>query len=90
MELLAPSGNFLKLKSAILYGADAVYLAGQHYGLRSGSDNFTDFELQEAVQFAHSRKRKVYVTLNAFLHEHDMIFLPEYVDFLESIVGRLV
>ena len=84
MELLAPAGNFLKLKSAILYGADAVYLAGPHYGLRGGSDNFSDFELQEAVQFAHSRKRKVYVTLNAFLHEPDMSFLPEYVEFLEE------
>ncbi len=82
MELLAPAGNYQKFKSAVLYGADAVYLAGPRYGLRSASDNFSDLELQQAVEFAHARKRKVYVTLNAFLHEADMASLPKYVEFL--------
>ena len=82
MELLAPAGNYQKFKSAVLYGADAVYLAGPRYGLRSASDNFSDLELQQAVEFAHARKRKVYVTLNAFLHEADMVSLPKYVEFL--------
>ena len=82
MELLAPAGNLQKLKSAVLYGADAVYLAGPRFGLRGASDNFSDHELQQSVEFAHSRNCKVYVTLNAFLHESDMVSLPEYVDFL--------
>ena len=82
MELLAPAGNYQKFKSAVLYGADAVYLAGPRYGLRGASDNFSDLELQQAVEFAHARKRKVYVTLNAFLHEADMASLPKYVEFL--------
>ena len=82
MELLAPAGNYQKFKSAVLYGADAVYLAGPRYGLRGASDNFSDLELQQAVEFAHARKRKVYVTLNAFLHEADMSSLPKYVEFL--------
>ena len=67
MELLAPAGNLQKLKSAVLYGADAVYLAGPRFGLRGASDNFSDHELQQSVKFAHSRNCKVYVTLNAFL-----------------------
>ena len=82
MELLAPAGNLKKLKSAVLYGADAVYLAGPRFGLRGASDNFSDHELQQSVEFAHSRNCKVYVTLNAFLHESDMDSLPKYVDFL--------
>ena len=82
MELLAPAGNLQKLKSAVLYGADAVYLAGPRFGLRGASDNFLDHELQQSVEFAHSRNCKVYVTLNAFLHESDMVSLPEYVEFL--------
>ena len=82
MELLAPAGNLQKLKSAVLYGADAVYLAGPRFGLRGASDNFSDHELQQSVEFAHSRNCKVYVTLNAFLHESDMVSLPEYVEFL--------
>ena len=53
MELLAPAGNLNKLKIAVLYGADAVYLAGPKYGLRSASDNFSDTELCEGIQFAH-------------------------------------
>ena len=66
MELLAPAGNLNKLKIAVLYGADAIYLAGPKYGLRCASDNFSDTELYEGVQFAHQNNCKTYVTLNAF------------------------
>ena len=51
-ELLSPAGNFEKMKAAILYGADAVYLAGTRFGMRSAADNFTDDELKEAVDYA--------------------------------------
>ena len=66
MELLAPAGNLNKLKISVLYGADAVYLAGPKYGLRGASDNFSDTELLDGIQFAHRNNCKTYVTLNAF------------------------
>lgn len=83
-ELLAPAGCLERLKVALLYGANAVYLAGQSFGLRSASDNFSEIELQEGVRFAHERDAKVYVTLNAFLHDHELKQLPDYIRFLEE------
>ena len=59
IELLAPAGNMEKMKMAILYGADAVYLAGKGFGLRAYGGNFDNEELEEAVNFAHARGRKV-------------------------------
>ena len=84
-ELLAPAKNLERLKVAIAYGADAVYLGGQKYGLRARADNFTDYNLAQGVVFAHERNAKVYVTLNAFLHDADFEGLEEYCQFLESI-----
>ena len=84
MELLAPAGNLNKLKIAVLYGADAVYLAGPKYGLRSASDNFSDTELLDGIHFAHRNNCKTYVTLNAFLHDKELEDLPDYVSFLEQ------
>ena len=63
-ELLAPAGDLEKLKMAIIYGADAVYLGGERFGLRKGSKNFTLEQIDEGVKFAHSRGKKVYVTMN--------------------------
>ncbi|MBY6272989.1 MAG: collagenase-like protease, partial [Bacillaceae bacterium] len=59
-ELLAPAGNLEKLKVAVLYGADAVYLAGREYGLRSNADNFSLEEMREGVRFARQHGAKVY------------------------------
>lgn len=84
-ELLAPAKNLERLKVAIAYGADAIYLGGQNYGLRARADNFTDYELEQAVVFAHQHHAKIYVTLNAFLHDSDFVGLAEYCHFLESI-----
>ena len=84
-ELLAPAGNLEKLKVAVLYGANAVYLGGQKFGLRSAADNFTSDELIEGVEFAHSRNALVFVVLNAFLHDSDLDELPEFIKFLEEI-----
>lgn len=84
MELLAPAGNLNKLKIAVMYGADAVYLAGPKYSLRGASDNFSDTELCEGVQYAHKNSCKTYVTLNAFLHDKELEDLAEYVVFLEK------
>ena len=84
-ELLAPAGSLDKLKVAISYGADAVYLGGLKFGLRSAAENFTQEELTEGVQFAHERGAKVYVVLNGFLHDSDLSELPEFVKFLDSL-----
>lgn len=84
-ELLAPAGNLEKLKMALIYGADAVYIGGKMFGLRAFSDNFTDMEMKEAVSFAHDLKKRVYVTVNIFAHNDDLRELPEYINFIDSI-----
>ncbi len=65
-ELLAPAGNFEKLKIAIRYGADAVYLAGKEFSLRNFSGNFSEEELFDAVKYAHGKNKKVYLALNIY------------------------
>ena len=67
-ELLSPAGNFEKLKAAILYGADAVYCAGQMFGMRAAADNFTVEELYEAAAYVHARGKKIYLTVNTMPH----------------------
>lgn len=84
-EILAPAGSLDKLKVAVLYGAHAVYVGGQKFGLRTAAENFTPDELKEGVAFAHARGAKVYVVLNSFLHDKDLVELPEFVKFLDSI-----
>lgn len=84
-EILAPSGNFEKMKFAILYGADAVYLAGEQFGMRTASDNFTRDELQKAVEYAHARGVKVYITVNILPHPAEQKRMPEYLEYLNSI-----
>ena len=83
-ELLSPAGNFEKLKAALLYGADAVYLAGTRFGMRSAADNFTDEELYAAAQYVHERGKKIYLTLNTMPHAHEYAPLRA---FLENIKG---
>jgi putative protease len=84
-ELLAPAGNFEKLKYALHYGADAVYLAGQRFGLRAKAGNFTIEELKEAAEYVHARNKKIYVTLNMIPHNEDFEGLDEYISFLKEI-----
>ena len=84
-ELLAPAGNLEKLKIAIIYGADAVYLGGENFGLRAGAKNFTLEELAEGVKFAHDRRKRVYLTLNIIPHNEDLVGLPEYVAKLKGL-----
>lgn len=85
VELLAPAGDLDKLKIAVLYGADAVYLGGESFGLRKRSKNFTVEQIAEGVKFAHERGVKVYVTLNIIPHNDDFQGLEEYVKELEEI-----
>lgn len=83
-ELLAPAGNFSKLKTAFYFGADAAYIGGKEFSLRSFADNFTRGEISAAVEFAHSLHKKIYVTANIFAKNADMALLEDYFSFLQS------
>jgi len=84
MELLAPVGNFECLVAAIEAGCDAVYLGGKLFGARAFSDNFTDNELIEAINYAHLYGVKVYVTVNTLVYEREVDSFLNYVDFLHK------
>ena len=77
-ELLAPAGDMEKLKYAFHYGADAVYLGGPAFGLRAGAGNFSLEEIGEGVKFAHSRGKKVYITVNIFANNSHVDQAEEY------------
>ncbi len=83
-ELLSPAGNFEKLKSALLYGADAVYLAGRQFGMRSQAGNFSIEEIYDAVRLAHGMGKKVYLTLNTMPRTHEYPALREFLDCLRG------
>ena len=77
-ELLSPAGNFEKLKAAILYGADAVYCAGQMFGMRASADNFTVEELYAAAEYVHARGKKIYLTVNTMPHVREYPMLRKF------------
>ncbi len=83
-ELLAPAGNFAKLKTAFYFGADAAYLGGKEFSLRSFADNFTREELVRAVEYAHGLGKKVYVTANIYARNGDLAAMEDYFAFLEQ------
>ncbi len=78
IELLAPAGNLEKLKIAIIYGADAVFIGGQDFSLRARASNFSLEDIKEATSFAHERGKKIYVTTNIIPHDEDLSGLVEY------------
>ena len=84
IELLAPAGDLERLKWACIYGADAVYLGGEKFSLRSNAKNFTIEDIKEGVKFAHERNVKVYVTVNIVFHEDDTKDLVSYLKDLEK------
>lgn len=83
-EILAPAGDFEKLRFAVAYGADAVYLAGKAFGMRTASGNFTPEELAQAVAYCHQRGVKVYVTVNTMPRDRELALLPEYLRQLDD------
>ena len=85
LELLAPSGDLERLKIAILYGADAVYIGGQNYSLRANALNFSLEDIEKAVEYAHSLGKKVYVTVNIVFHDKDLIGVEDYLKKLDAI-----
>lgn len=84
-ELLAPAGDLERLKIALLYGADAVYVGGKNYSLRANAKNFSLAELKQACEFAHGLGKKVYVTVNIVFHDKDLENLEEYLKELKYI-----
>ena len=91
IELLSPAGNLEKLKTAVIYGADAVYIGGEAFSLRAAADNFDRDTMNEGLKFAHDRGRKVYVAVNIFPHNADLKALPSYIKSLyESGVDAIL
>ncbi|MBU5306603.1 U32 family peptidase [Clostridioides mangenotii] len=85
VELLAPAGDLERLKIAITYGADAVYIGGEIFGMRTAAKNFSKEDMIEGVNFAHERGKRVFVTVNIIPHNEDFKELPEYLKELEDI-----
>ena len=85
LEVLAPAGDFERLQTAILYGADAVYLAGKEFGMRAASANFDREELKQAVDYAHKHGVKVHVTCNTLPRNNEVGRMPEYLAFLDEM-----
>jgi putative protease len=84
-ELLSPAGDLERLKYAILYGADAVYVGGNVLGLRANAINFTMDELKEGTKFVHDHGKKIYVTVNIVLHNKEIKLVKDYLKELENI-----
>ena len=83
-ELLAPAGDMERLRMAVLYGADAVYLAGTSFGMRAFAGNFTSEEMREAVRFAHEHDVRVHVTINTMPRNDEIVHLPEHLEMLQD------
>ena len=84
-ELLIPAGSLEVLKTAVIYGADAVYLGGEAFGLRAKAKNFTNEEIKEGIAFAHGRGVKVYITANILAHNEDLPGVEAYFEELKEI-----
>lgn len=84
IELLAPAGDFERLVTAIHFGANAVYFAGKKFGLRAFASNFDEEEIIKAIEYAHSKNVKVYITVNILAHNEDFNGLVDYLKFLEK------
>ena len=84
-ELLAPAGNLEKLKVAIMYGADAVFVGGKEFSLRSSASNFTIEDIQEAVNFANQYGAKIHVTCNIILHEENLEGIKQYLTTFDQL-----
>jgi U32 family peptidase len=90
IELLAPAGNFEKLKTAVLYGADAVYLSGTDFGMRAFAGNFSDREMISAREFCSSKKVKMNVTVNIIAKNSDLAGIEKHLAFLNEIKADAV
>ena len=85
-ELLIPASSLEVLKTAVIFGADAVYIGGEAFGLRAKAKNFSMEEMKEGIEFAHERGVKVYVTANILAHNYDLAGVEEY---FKELAGKL-
>ena len=83
-ELLSPAGDLEKLIMAVTYGADAVYLSGENFGMRAKSAGFSNDDIEKGIKFAHSNDAKVYITCNTLPREYELNLLPDYLSFLQD------
>ena len=84
IELLAPAGNMECLKAAVMAGADAVYLAGNRFGARAFSKNFSDEEIIQAINYCHLLGVKVYVTVNTLIYDDEVDSFLDYIEFIHE------
>ncbi|MFA6828981.1 MAG: peptidase U32 family protein, partial [Saccharofermentanales bacterium] len=85
IEVLSPAGDLEKLKTVIAYGADAVYMSGKEFGLRTFSDNFSHEEMIEGISYAHEHNVKCYVTMNIMAHEDDIEKIDDEILFVANV-----
>lgn len=85
IELLSPAGDFERLKLALKFGADAVYLGGEQFGMRTNPSNFNADQLKSAVELAHSLGKKIYLTCNTLPRNQEMEYLPEFLKYAADI-----
>ena len=85
IELLSPAGDLTRLKAAVDYGADAVYLAGEEFGMRTAATNFGEEDLKAGIEYAHSHGVKVHVTCNTIPHNAEMPRLPAFLESLNDL-----
>lgn len=83
-ELLAPAGDFIRLQTALLYGADAVYIGGEEFSMRTACDNFSDKMLLKAIEYVKQKEKKIYVAANVIMREKDMEPLARFAEFLQE------
>ncbi len=84
-ELLCPAGDLSRLKCAVDFGADAVYLAGEEFGMRTAAANFNNEDLKAGVEYAHAHGVKVHIACNTLPHEDEIARLPEFLEYVNSI-----
>ena len=84
-ELLSPAGDLERVQTALLYGADAVYLAGRLFGMRAKSVSFPDTELEQAIRLIHDHGKKAYITCNVLPREGELVQVPDYFTFLQEL-----
>ena len=88
-ELLIPAGSLDVLKTAVIYGADAVYIGGEAFGLRAKAHNFSLEDMKEGIAFAHAHDVKVYVTANILAHNQDLPGVEAYFEELKEVFNKL-
>ena len=86
IELLSPAGDFERLKLAVQFGADAVYVGGTSFGMRSNPSNFNAEQLKEAVKYVHDNDKKLYLTCNTLPRNYEIPALPDFLRYAQEVV----